>query len=77
MIRVSPFLLLLCAAPLIAGCISVPPVYLKDSNGHMAQCGPYSKLANIPMEDESTEMKMRACISKLQLQGYDRVASPG
>jgi hypothetical protein len=77
MIRVNPFVLVLCACPLVAGCITVDPVYLKDAEGHTVQCGPYSKLANIPMENEATEMKMRACISKLQLQGYDRVAAPG
>ena len=68
--------LLLCAAGILMGCVTADPVYLKDASGRTAQCGPYTKLGNIPMEDEATEMKMRSCISKLEVQGYERIASP-
>ncbi len=68
--------LLIGTAPFLGGCVTADAVYLRDANGHSAQCGPYSKLANIPMEDEATEMKVRSCVSKLELQGYERVASP-
>lgn len=68
---------LLCAAPLLAGCVTVDPVYLKDANGRTAQCGPYTELANIPMETEAAEVKMRSCVSGYERQGYERVASPG
>jgi hypothetical protein len=68
--------LLLCAAGMLTGCVTADAVYLKDANGRTAQCGPYTKLGNIPMEDEATEMKMRSCISKLELQGYDRIDAP-
>jgi hypothetical protein len=68
--------LLLCAAGMLTGCVTADPVYLTDAGGRTAQCGPYTKLGNIPMEDEATEMKMRSCISKLELQGYERIASP-
>ena len=68
--------LLLCVAGMLTGCITVAAVSLKDASGRTAQCGPYTKLGNIPMEDEGTEIKMRSCISKLEMQGYERVASP-
>lgn len=68
---------LLCTCALAAGCVTVNPVYLKDANGHTAQCGPYKELANIPMETEAAEVKMRKCVSGYERQGYDRVASPG
>ena len=70
------FVLLLCTACMLAGCISTDAVYLKDSNGRIAQCGPYTKLANIPMENEAAEIKMRSCVSSFERQGYERVASP-
>lgn len=68
---------LLCACPVLAGCVTVDPVYLKDANGHTAQCGPYTELANIPMETEGAEVKMRTCVSGYERQGYERVAPPG
>lgn len=68
---------LLCTCPLLAGCITVDPVYLRDANGHTAQCGPYTELANIPMETEGAEVKMRSCVSGYERQGYERVAAPG
>ena len=68
--------LLLCAAGMLTGCDTVDAVYLKDAGGRTAQCGPYTKLGNIPMEDEATEMKVRSCVSKLEIQGYERIASP-
>jgi hypothetical protein len=71
------FLLLLCVCPTLEGCISVGAVYLKDASGHTAQCGPYTKLANIPMENEATEIKMRSCVSTFERQGYERVTAPG
>ena len=68
--------LLLSAAGMLSGCVTADAVYLKDASGHTAQCGPYTKLGNIPMEDEAAEMKMRSCVSKLELQGYERIAAP-
>jgi hypothetical protein len=45
--------------------------------GRTAQCGPYTKLlGNIPLENEAAEMRMRKCVSALELQGYDVVAAP-
>ena len=70
------FWLLIGAAPVLGGCVSSDAVYLRDANGQTAQCGPYTKLGNIPMEDEATEMKVRSCVSKLELQGYERIATP-
>jgi hypothetical protein len=68
--------LMLGMVPLLGGCATARAVYLRDANGNMAQCGPYTKLGNIPMEDEAVEIKMRSCVSKLELQGYERIASP-
>lgn len=68
---------LLCTGLLVAGCVTVDPVYLKDASGHTAQCGPYTELANIPMETEGAEVKMRSCVSGYERQGYERVTSPG
>jgi hypothetical protein len=61
---------------MLSGCVTADAVYLKDASGRSAQCGPYTKLGHIPMEDEAAEMKMRSCISKLELQGYERIAGP-
>jgi len=66
----------LCVAGMLAGCVTVDAVSLKDASGRTAQCGPYTKLGHLPMEDEATEMKMRSCVSKLEVQGYERIASP-
>ena len=68
--------LLFCAAGMLTGCINADAVYLQDASGRTAQCGPYTKLGHLPMENEATEMKMRSCVSKLELQGYERVAAP-
>lgn len=68
--------LLLCAAGMLTGCINADAVYLQDASGRTVQCGPYTKLGHLPMENEATEMKMRSCVSKLELQGYERVAAP-
>lgn len=68
--------LLFCTAGMLTGCINADAVYLQDASGRTAQCGPYTKLGHLPMENEATEMKMRSCVSKLELQGYERVAAP-
>jgi hypothetical protein len=70
------FGLLFCTAGMLTGCINADAVYLQDASGRTAQCGPYTKLGHLPMENEATEMKMRSCVSKLELQGYERVAAP-
>lgn len=68
---------LFCAMPLLGGCATVESVYLKDAQGHTAQCGPYTELVKIPMETEAAEVKMRSCVSGYERQGYERVAGPG
>ena len=70
-------LMLIGVAAMMSGCVSVDPVYLRDAMGHTAQCGPYTELANIPMETEAAEVKMRSCVSGYERQGYQRVAAPG
>ena len=68
---------ILSGCALLSGCVTVDPVYLKDANGRTAQCGPYTELANIPMETEAAEVKMRTCVSGFERQGYERVNAPG
>ena len=76
MVKPIWFGLLFCTAGMLTGCINADAVYLQDASGRTAQCGPYTKLGHLPMENEATEMKMRSCVSKLELQGYERVAAP-
>lgn len=68
---VVPLLLFLSA------CASTDAVYLRDTAGRTAQCGPYTKLlGNVPLENEAAEMEVRKCVSILERQGYERTASP-
>ena len=65
-------LLLFCSA-----CASTDAVYLKDTAGRTAKCGPYTKLlGNVPLENEAAEMEVRKCVSTLEREGYERTASP-
>jgi len=66
----------LCVAGMLAGCVTVDAVSLKDASGRTAQCGPFTQVGHLPKEEEAAEMKMRSCVSKLEVQGYERIASP-
>ena len=71
--------LILCISllPLLSACASTDPVVLRDATGRMAQCGPYTKLlGNIPLENEAAEMTVRKCVSTLEREGYELIASP-
>ena len=62
---------------LLSACASTDPVVLQDAMGRMAQCGPYTKLlGNIPLENEAAEMTVRKCVSMLEREGYELIASP-
>ena len=62
---------------LLSACASTDPVVLRDAMGRMAHCGPYTKLlGNIPLENEAAEMTVRKCVSMLEREGYELIASP-
>jgi len=62
---------LILSSVLLAGCLSIPPVTLKNKEGHTVHCegGIYSFLT----ADFYTDQQ-RACINDFQGQGYERVA---
>ena len=68
------FLVVLVMLPL-SGCITSETVYLKNANGQMAQCGPFTTYGLIlgPILNRD---KINDCVADYHRQGYERTPEP-
>lgn len=70
------YLALAALSAALAGCATSEIVYLKNPNGAMVQCGPYTHYGNIPTANLTTQIDLRDCVTDFQRQGYERVPGP-
>ena len=60
----------------LVGCATSETVHLRNADGHMVKCGPYTPSGIGPPAEMIAQAALRDCINDYQRQGYERIPAP-